>query len=448
MRAGHLCVLVILLIISVLSAGCSENTDNAVFDVDGYLERAKDGAYEGDDVTILVPFSNERFRLLQQSMAAFSDETGIEVSVQSSIDVSSQIAAGLDNGTAPDIAAFISLPSARAVSAGEGNIDVARFLSDEYLRAQYGDDLIDLALHEGESIGVWYEVQVDSLVWYPVNAFGAADYDIPETWDDMLLLMEQIIDDGAQPWCIGMAAGPATGWVAADWLEEIVLRNAGPDVYDQWVHHDIPFNSPEIVRSAQILGSVWLEPVNVVGTNADVLTLTHSEAIEPMFLDNPLCYLYQMGWLITDTFPEETVIGEDYDFFYLPPIDPEANPQPVRGTASLFMPFSTGPATFAVMEYLTTADSVRPLIEAGGFIAPHNDVDPDWYPTDIERRLAAIYSDASVFRYDATDLMPAEIGSGVLLTGMTRFIQSGRTSVIEEIFADIEEVWVEDVEGR
>ncbi len=38
-----------------------------------------------------------------------------------------------------------------------------------------------------------------------------------------------------------LRVGVATGWPGTDWIEDLVLRNAGPDVYDQWVKNEIPF---------------------------------------------------------------------------------------------------------------------------------------------------------------------------------------------------------------
>ena len=60
------------------------------------------------------------------------------------------------------------------------------------------------------------------------------------------------------PWCVGFGSGDATGWPGTDWVEDFVLRQARPEVYDQWVTHEIPFTDPQIVearstRSASIL---------------------------------------------------------------------------------------------------------------------------------------------------------------------------------------------------
>ena len=58
---------------------------------------------------------------------------------------------------------------------------------------------------------------------------------VPQTWDELLALADQIVADGGIPWCIGIESGGATGWPATDWVEDVMLRTAGAEKYDQWV---------------------------------------------------------------------------------------------------------------------------------------------------------------------------------------------------------------------
>ena len=51
-----------------------------------------------------------------------------------------------------------------------------------------------------------------------------------------------------------------------------------------------------------------------------------------MFEDPPKCWLHKQGNFITAFFPEGVEVGKDYDFFYLPGIDPQfGNPYLVAG---------------------------------------------------------------------------------------------------------------------
>ena len=74
---------------------------------------------------------------------------------------------------------------------------------------------------------------------------------MPKTIDDFMALTEQMIANGDTPLCVGIEAGAATGWPFTDWVEELVLREQGIDYYNQWVAHEMPFNSPEVVETMQ-----------------------------------------------------------------------------------------------------------------------------------------------------------------------------------------------------
>jgi len=43
----------------------------------------------------------------------------------------------------------------------------------------------------------------------------------------------ELVAGGTTPWCIGIRADGATGWIATDWVEDMVLRFGGPDTFDE-----------------------------------------------------------------------------------------------------------------------------------------------------------------------------------------------------------------------
>ena len=133
------------------------------------------------------------------------------------------------------------------------------------MQQQYPKAFLDLATLDGKMIGVWYSVGVKSLVWYPKRAFEAKGYEVPETWDELIALSDQIVADGGTPWCVAINDYGEIGWVGTDWVEDILLRTAPPETYDAWVRNDLPFNSPEIRRVFEIIGQIWLNNDYVYG---------------------------------------------------------------------------------------------------------------------------------------------------------------------------------------
>ena len=60
-------------------------------------------------------------------------------------------------------------------------------------------------------------------------------------------------------WCLRLGSGAASGWPGTDWIEDLVLRQAGPDVYDKWVAGTQTWTSPEIKTAFETFGKVVSE---------------------------------------------------------------------------------------------------------------------------------------------------------------------------------------------
>jgi alpha-glucoside transport system substrate-binding protein len=291
--------------------------------------------------------------------------------------------------------------------------------------------------------GVWYRANVKSLVWYPVAEFEANGYEIPQTWDEMLALSDQMVDDDYTPWCIGIESSGATGWPATDWIEDVMLRIHDDSVYDQWVNHEIPFNSPEVEQAAEIVGNIWFKDGYVLGGTDSILTTPYGDSPAPLFEDPPGCMMHrQASFIAGGYFPEDATIGPDGDvnFFYLPPIDTAVAERPVLGAGDIMSMFNDRPEVRQVMEYLTTGESLKAWIELGGVVSPHKDAQLDWYTNDADRGYQEILLSASTFRFDGSDLMPGAVGAGTFWEGMVDWV-SGED--LHEVLTKIEESWPE-----
>jgi alpha-glucoside transport system substrate-binding protein len=65
----------------------------------------------------------------------------------------------------------------------------------------------------------------------------------------------------------------------------------------------------------------------------------------------------------------------------------------------------------------------------------------EWYTTDIDRKVAQIMLEADSLRFDASDLMPGQVGSGSFWKGMTDYI-SGAAD-LDTALQEIDESWPE-----
>jgi alpha-glucoside transport system substrate-binding protein len=305
----------------------------------------------------------------------------------------------------------------------------------DYLQGQYPQAYLDSGVVDGTLVGIWHNADVKSLVWYPKAAFEAAGYTAPETWDELVALSDKMVADGNIPWCIGIESASATGWPATDWIEDIMLRTTAVENYDAWTTGELKFDSPEVRNAFETMGEIFFNEDYVLGGTTAILTTNFGDAPLPLVDDPPSCFLHRQASFIVNFFPEGTEFGTDVDYFYLPPIDP-AYGKPVLGSGSLLSMGVDNGAVREVMKFLATPASVENEVKEGLFVAPHNGIPMDWYPTAAQAGFAEILANAETFRFDGSDLMPGAVGTGSFWVGVTDFV-SGEdlTAVLQAIDA-------------
>ena len=102
-----------------------------------------------------------------------------------------------------------------------------------------------------------------------------------------------------------------------------MLRTAGPDVYDQWWRHEIPFNDDTVLAAGERFGEVMFGEGYVLGGAEATPDIAFGDAPGPMFESPPGCWLHRQATFINAFFPETAVAGVDYDWFPFPSIDEE-----------------------------------------------------------------------------------------------------------------------------
>ncbi|MEM6450677.1 MAG: ABC transporter substrate-binding protein [Cyanobacteria bacterium P01_D01_bin.105] len=391
-------------------------------------------------VTILGVIVGDQQEKLEQALAPFEEETGIDVVYEGTDAFATLLPVRVESGDAPDLAMFPQ-PGLMADFAKEGNlIPLTSFIEPATLQAAYPDTWLTLGQVEGEPYAIWYRASVKSLVWYSPAAFEAGSYEIPTTWEALMALSDQIVADGATPWCIGLESGDATGWPGTDWIEDIMLRTAGPDIYDQWITHELAFNAPEVVNAFDEFGKVLQNPEYVSGGAVGALSTPFGDSPQGLFNDPPSCYLHRQANFIQTFLGEEQAPGTDYDVFALPPID-ESIGNPILVAGDAFAMFNDTPEARALMAYLATPTPHEIWAGLGGFISPHKAVPPSAYPDPVSQKIAQILADAEAIRFDASDMMPGSVGTGTFWSGVVDFAV-GESS--ESVTESIEASWPEE----
>ena len=239
--------------------------------------------------------------------------------------------------------------------------DVAAHLAADFIGGWDTYSTVD-----GVVYGLPGRSNIKSLVWYSPGAFAEAGYEVPASLGDLKALSDQIVADGGTPWCIGAESGVATGWVLTDWMEDFMLRTHGPEVYDQWVNHDIPFNDSKVAEVVDAVGAFVKNP-DYLGSETLVKAIATTK-----FQDGGLpildgsCYMHRQGSFYSGMWTEGTSIGEDGDvnIFYLP--SPADGPAYMLGGGDIYAAGTDKPESFDVVRYTGSADYLNAIAASKG----------------------------------------------------------------------------------
>lgn len=400
-----------------------------------------DGASESADktVTILGVIVGDQQVKLEEALKPFEEETGIDVIYEGTDSFATLLPVRVESGDAPDIAMFPQ-PGLMASFAESGQmVPVTEFMDQGTLANAYPETWLSLATVDDSIYGIWYRASVKSLVWYNPKAFAAQGFEVPTTWDEMIALSDQIVEAGVMPWCVGLESGEATGWPGTDWVEDIMLRTAGPDGYDQWITHGIPFNDDTVAAAFETFGDIVLNENYVVGGTVGAISTPFGDAPQGLFGDSPTCYLHRQANFISSFFPAEVNMAEDVDIFLLPGINPDYG-TPVLVSGDVFGMFNNTPEAQALMAYLATPTPHEIWAGLGGFLSPHKQVSLEAYPDALSKKQAEFLSNAETIRFDGSDMMPGAVGTGTFWSGVVEYVAG---EPVEDVLDTIEASWPE-----
>jgi len=402
------------------------------------------GDLSGTTVTVYTSIVEPESIDQEESYDKFEECTGATISYEGSREFEAQLLVRIQAGNAPDIA-YIPQPGLLATIVRDfpDTIVPAPDETEANVDQYFAESWKDYGTVDGEFYAAPLGANMKSFVWYSPSMFAEAGYEIPQTWDEMIALSDQIVADGGKPWCAGIESGDATGWPATDWIEDIVLRSAGAEVYDKWVAHEIPFNDPAIKEAFDIADAILRNPdyVNAgIGDVASIATTPWTDGGFPI-LDGE-CWMHRAANFYQNQWPEGTVVAEDGDVFafYLPPMT-EDN-RPVLGGGEFVAAFSDRPEVQAFQNFLSSpewANEKARVTEAGGWVSANSGMDVELLATDFDRLAGSVLADTeTVIRFDASDLMPGEVGAGTFWSEMVNWFTGKAT---DQVLADIEASW-------
>ncbi len=402
------------------------------------------GDLKGKTVTIYTSIVAPEDASHKESYKPFEQCTGATIKYEGSKEFEAQLPVRVKGGNAPDIA-YIPQPGLlNTLVTTTGKVVKAPQLVSDNVDKYFGKDWKAYGTVNGTFYAAPLGANVKSFVWYSPKVFKAKGYAVPKTWDELIALSDKIATDDpkGKPWCVGFGSGDATGWPGTDWLEDLMLRTAGPEKYDAWVAHKIPFNDPSVATALAKVGSIVKNP-KYVGDVKSIATTTFQDAGLTIVTDGS-CYMHRQASFYAANWPKGTKVAEDGDVwaFYLPATDPAAG-KPVLGGGEFVAAFSDRPEVQAFQAFLASPEWANAKAKAtagGGWVSANKELKIDNLTSPMDKLSAGILQDPkAVFRFDGSDLMPGAVGAGSFWKEMTNWVASDKSDA--DVLNAIEASW-------
>lgn len=371
----------------------------------------------------------------------FSTRTGITVQYDENCD-KELIRSCTDNNDCSDVAIGEWHVLLEELGKTGTLIDLSTFISTTMLTDNYNDTWIDLGEVENILYGVWFSASNKSLVWYDPGEFSSNGWSIPTTWTEMIALSEEISNTtGTAPWSIGNESNAATGWPLTDWFENILLRSAGPEVYDDLTAHNIPWTHNDVKSAMIYFGELFGNQAYQLGGKSGTLDTSFIDALIPPFEDPPGAYLSHQGHFaqnfIESQFPAQ-IPGIDYSIFPFPDIS-STYTSTVMGQAAVTMMFNNSPEAQSFINFLITTDAAEIWISQGNInISPNRNADTNLYADPNTRAAAEQLINAETYRFDLTDQLPNKLNLYIWSQMDDLVLASPDQEAMEEVLARIE----------
>ncbi len=399
----------ILLLIPVAAMGCGGDDDETVGGGEATTGATEGGGGASGSISVMAIWSGAEQEAFQAVIDGFTEANpDVDVTYTSGGDqLPTLLSTAVEGGNPPDVA-MLGQPGLLRDFAQQGALQPLDFAADD-IEANFGPSVVDLGSVDGTLYGFLFKAANKSLVWYNVGAYADAGVEPAEDWDTWIANGATISASGVPAYSIG----GADGWTLTDLFENIYLRTAGPDMYDQLAAHEIPWTDQSVKDALTAMAEVVGDSDNIAGGTDGALQTDFPTSVTQVFADPPKAAQVMEGDFVAGVITDSTEAqpGEGFDVFAFPAIGDSGSV--VVGGGDTVVMFKDSPAGQAFVDYLTTPEAAEIWAAKGGFASLNKNVDPSVYPDDITRTTAGALADAEAFRFDLSDLQPAEFGGTV-----------------------------------
>ncbi|WP_168625746.1 ABC transporter substrate-binding protein [Cryobacterium sp. BB307] len=361
------------------------------------------GDFSGETLEVSGAWSGAEQENFEAVLAQFEEDTGATVNYTSFGDqAATTLGTQIEGGSPPNVA-LLAQPALLQSLARDGNLIPLSDNARAAVEDNYSESWIDLGTVDGELYGVWFKGSNKSTVWYNADLYDQAGAEVPDNWDSFLEQLQVISDSGFA----GISIGADVGWPLTDWFENVYLRTAGGDMYDQLTNHEIPWTDPSVAEALEVLAELF---GNQALYQEGAVQRTFDDSVTQVFGADPQAATVYEGDFVAGNIADDgnSVVGENALFYDFPAVN-DSEPAVVGG-GDVAVALVDDEVTDALMQFLATPEAAEIWVPNGGLTSPNSNVDTSLYPDDISRQIAEALTGAETFRFDMSDLTPSAFG--------------------------------------
>ena len=392
-------------ILTLIAAACSSDSSSGGSDT-GTASTAPD--LTGQTVEVAATWTSSEQKNFEKVLALFEQQTGATAQfVSAGDDIAAYLGPKIEGGKPPDVA-ILPQPGVLHSFVSQGDLIPIDDFAGDVVDQNYAPGAREVGTVDGKLYAVWFRAAQKSTVWYNTHVFEDAGVQPPTTWDELLTTAGTISDFGVPPYSVGVDVG----WPISDLFENIYLRTAGPDMYDQLAKHEIPWTDQSVKDALTKMSDVLSNSDEIAGGTQGALQTDFNGSVVQMFTDPPAGAMTFEGNFVASVITGETKakVGPDADFFDFPSID--GSPPAVMGGGDLAVLLDDTEAGQALIRFLATPEAASVWAGLGGYISPNKNVPVTAYTDPVDRRVAeALINAGDSVKYDLSDLQPTEFGA-------------------------------------
>jgi alpha-glucoside transport system substrate-binding protein len=367
------------------------------------------GTKVSGDLSMSAVWTGQEARSFQQVLDGFEKKyPNVNVKFRPVGDeIPTVLSTAVAGGNPPDLAA-VAQPGLVRDFVEKGALKPIDFAKDT-LDENFSQDVIDVATVDNKPYGVLFKAANKSTVWYNVPLFEQAGVKSPDDFNAFLQAAKTLKASGTRAYSLGAS----DGWTLTDLFENIYLRQAGADKYDQLAKHEIPWTDQSVKAALETMAKVVGDTGNIAGGISGALQTDFPGSVTKAFKEDP-----EAAMVIEADFVESEITNSTkakpetgFNVFDFPAIN--GSPSTVLGGGDMVVMFDDSPAARALVEYLATPEAAEIRARGGGYSSANKNVSDSAYEDPLLRQTAKAITDAEVFRYDLSDLQPAKFGATV-----------------------------------